>query len=122
MAARDRTHCSILTIRQGMNMQGNATDAPLVDSHAHVYATDMPLSATAWHHPPQDATIEQYIATLDQHGVRYAVMAAAGLYDDYNEYMIASTVKYKHRLRTTAIVKPSIDLTSCARWKRAAPG
>jgi predicted TIM-barrel fold metal-dependent hydrolase len=69
----------------------------------------MPLSATAWHHPPEDATIEQYIATLDQHGVRYAVIAAASLYDDYNDYMIESTVKYKHRLRTTAIFKPSID-------------
>ncbi len=87
----------------------DSTDAPLVDCHAHVYTTDMPLSATAWHHPPHDATIEQYIATLDQHGVRYAVMAAASLYDDYNDYMIASTVKHRQRLRTTAIVKPTID-------------
>jgi len=86
-----------------------SADAPLVDTHAHVYTTDMPLAPTAWHHPPADATIEQYIATLDQHGVRYAVMAAASLYDDYNDYMIASTVKHKHRLRTTAIVKPTID-------------
>jgi predicted TIM-barrel fold metal-dependent hydrolase len=92
-----------------MQQHPDSTDTPLVDCHAHVYTTDMPLSATAWHHPPEDATIEQYIATLDQHGVRYAVMAAASLYDDYNEYMIESTVKYKHRLRTTAIVKPTID-------------
>ena len=90
-------------------MSNPIQDAPLVDCHAHVYTTDMPLSATAWHHPSADATIEQYIAALDQHGVRYAVMAAASLYDDYNEYMIESTVKHKHRLRTTAIVKPSID-------------
>ena len=90
-------------------MANKIEDVPLVDCHAHVYTTDMPLSATAWHHPPADATIEQYIAALDQHGVRYAVMAAASLYDDYNEYMIESTVKHKHRLRTTAIVKPSID-------------
>ena len=45
-------------------------DAPLVDSHAHVYTTDMPLSATAWHKPPADATIDQYIATLDRHAPR----------------------------------------------------
>lgn len=86
-----------------------SADVPLVDTHAHVYTTDMPLAPTAWHRPPADATIEQYIATLDQHGVRYAVMAAASLYDDYNDYMIASTVKHKQRLRTTAIVKPTID-------------
>jgi predicted TIM-barrel fold metal-dependent hydrolase len=85
-----------------------STDAPIVDSHAHVYTTDMPLSATAWHKPPADATIEQYIATLDEHGVQYAVLAAASLFDDYNEYQIEAARKYK-RLRTTAIVRPAID-------------
>ncbi len=84
------------------------SDAPLVDTHAHVYTTDMPLSATAWHRPPTDATIGQYIATLDGHGVKYAVLAAASLFDDYNEYSIEATRKHK-RLRTTVIVKPSID-------------
>jgi predicted TIM-barrel fold metal-dependent hydrolase len=50
-----------------------ATDVPLVDTHAHVYTTDMPLSPTAWHKPPEDATVERYVATLEQHGVKYAV-------------------------------------------------
>jgi predicted TIM-barrel fold metal-dependent hydrolase len=82
--------------------------APLVDCHAHVYTTDMPLAATAWHKPTADATIEQYIATLDQHGVRYAVLAAASLYDDYNEYSLLATRTHA-RLRATAIVRPTID-------------
>ena len=82
--------------------------APLVDSHAHVYTTDMPLAPTAWHKPPADATIEQYIATLDRHGVEYAVLSAASLFDDYNEYSLEATRKHK-RLRTTVIVKPTID-------------
>jgi predicted TIM-barrel fold metal-dependent hydrolase len=34
--------------------QDSAHDAPLVDSHAHVYTTDMPLSPTAWHKPPDN--------------------------------------------------------------------
>ncbi len=85
-----------------------AASAPLVDAHAHVYTTDMPLSATAWHKPPHDATIAQYVATLKQHGVHYAVLAAASLYDDYNEYSLEATRTHRH-LRTTAIVKPSID-------------
>ena len=38
-------------------MQATASDAPLIDTHAHVYTTDMPLSAMAWHKPPCDATI-----------------------------------------------------------------
>lgn len=90
------------------NTTDTPADAPLVDTHAHVYTLDMPLSPTSWHKPPEDATIEQYLATLDQHGVRYAVLAAASLYDDYNEYSILATRTHK-RLRTTAIVKPTID-------------
>ena len=88
--------------------QDKPTDAPIVDSHAHVYTTDMPLSATAWHKPPADATIEQYIATLDRHGVQHAVLAAASLFDDYNEYSIEAARRHR-RLRTTVIVRPSID-------------
>lgn len=80
-------------------------DAPFVDCHAHVYTLDMPLAGTAWHHPPEDATIEQYIATLDTHGVSHAVMAAASLYDDYNDYMIEAARRHR-RLRTTVIVRP----------------
>lgn len=88
--------------------QPTAADAPLVDTHAHVYTTDMPFSATAWHKPTEDATIERYVATLDEHGVKYAVIAAASLFDDYNEYSIQATRRHA-RLRTTAIVKPGID-------------
>ena len=88
--------------------QAAAPEAPIVDSHAHVYTTDMPLSATAWHKPPADATIDQYIATLDRHGVKFAVLSAASLFDDYNEYSIEATRRHK-RLRTTAIVRPTID-------------
>ena len=84
------------------------SETPLVDSHAHVYTTNMPLAATAWHTPPHDATIALYVDTLAQHGVQYAVLAAASLYDDYNEYSLEATRKHKH-LRTTAIVKPTID-------------
>lgn len=83
-------------------------DAPIVDSHAHVHTTDMPLSPNAWHKPPADATIERYVATLDRHGIRHAVIAAASLFDDYNDYSLEATRRHR-RLRTTVIVKPTID-------------
>jgi predicted TIM-barrel fold metal-dependent hydrolase len=85
-----------------MNAQ---VQAPLVDCHAHVYTTDMPLSGTAWHHPPEDATIDMYLDQLNAHGIKHAVLAAASLYDDYNDYMIES-VRRNPRLRTTVIVRP----------------
>jgi predicted TIM-barrel fold metal-dependent hydrolase len=84
------------------------TDQPLVDSHFHVYTTDMPLTATAWHRPPTDATIESAIETLDRHGVTFGVIAAASLYGDYNDYMLEAVQRHK-RLRATAIVKPTVE-------------
>jgi len=82
--------------------------APLVDTHFHVYTRDMPLSATAWHKPPEDATIERLIATLDAHGVQFGVLAPASLYGDYNEYTREALRRHPDRLRASAIVKTDI--------------
>jgi predicted TIM-barrel fold metal-dependent hydrolase len=83
--------------------------APRVDTHFHVYTRDMPLAASAWHKPTEDATIERLVATLDAHGVRYGVLAPASLYGDYNEYTREAVRRYPERLRASAIVSPDID-------------
>jgi predicted TIM-barrel fold metal-dependent hydrolase len=85
-----------------------AINPPLVDCHAHVWTSDMPLSGSAWHKPPGDASVEEYLAALDQHGVRFGVLAAASLYDDYNDYQIEAVRRHR-RLRTTVILPPSAD-------------
>jgi predicted TIM-barrel fold metal-dependent hydrolase len=89
---------------------------PLVDCHAHVYKTSMPATASAWHRPPADAMIEDYIATLDAHGVHFAVLAAASIYGDYNDYSLEA-VRRQKRLRTTVIVSPDIDPYSLKRMR-----
>lgn len=86
----------------------DALEAPLVDTHAHLYAQGMPLAGTAWHRPPHDATVEDYLATLDAHGVVFAVLAAASIYGDYNDYQIAAVRRHR-RLRTTIIPSPGLD-------------
>jgi predicted TIM-barrel fold metal-dependent hydrolase len=84
-------------------------DGPLVDSHAHAYTLDMPLSPSAWHRPPHDAPIENYIRELDAHGITHAVLAGASIYGDYNDYQIDALRKYP-RLRGTVIINnPLID-------------
>ena len=91
-------------------------EAPLVDAHAHIYRLDMPLSASAWHRPPADATREEYLATLDAAGVHFGVLAAASLYGDYNDYMLEA-VRGNARLRATVIVAPDTDPTILRRMK-----
>lgn len=53
-----------------------AIDAPVIDTHAHVFTTSMPLAAGAWHKPAADADAGQYIDILDKHGITFGVLAA----------------------------------------------
>ena len=53
------------------------TETALVDAHVHVFTRDMPLVDNPRHAPTYDFTVEQLIATMDAHGVQFAVIAAA---------------------------------------------
>jgi len=81
---------------------------PLVDSHAHIFTREMPLNDQPRHRPSYDFTLENYVATLDEHDVRYGVIAAASPWSDYNDYTIDS-VRGNPRLRGTVIVRPSVE-------------
>jgi len=83
-------------------------DFPIVDAHAHIFTRDMPLNDQPRHRPTYDFTVEDYIATLDAHGVRYGVIAAASPWSDYNDYTIES-VRRNPRLRGTVIVRPDVE-------------
>jgi predicted TIM-barrel fold metal-dependent hydrolase len=81
---------------------------PLVDTHAHIYPRNTPLIEGATHRPDRDVTPEEYVATLDEHGVLFGVHAAASFMGPYNDYTLAALARYP-RLRGTAIVDPSIS-------------
>lgn len=83
-------------------------DGPIVDTHAHVFTLDLPRVPTSWHQPPADASIEDYIDTLDENGVNFGILAAASLFGDYNDYQLEAIRRHK-RLRATVIVSPAID-------------
>lgn len=93
-------------------------DAPLVDAHAHVYTLDMPVVSTAWHRPVKDATSQAFVDELDRADVKYAVLAAASIYGDYNDYMLEAIAKYD-RLRATVIVDPETDRQLLREMKEA---
>jgi predicted TIM-barrel fold metal-dependent hydrolase len=80
----------------------------LVDSHAHLFTRAMPLVDRPRHRPTYDFTVEDYVTTLDKHGVRYGVIAAASPWGDYNDYTLDS-VRGNARLRGTVIVRPTVE-------------
>jgi predicted TIM-barrel fold metal-dependent hydrolase len=82
---------------------------PLIDTHAHIYPRNTPLIEGATHAPSRDVTPEEYVRTLDDHGVLFGVHAAASFMGPYNDYTLAALARYP-RLRGTAIVDPSVSL------------
>lgn len=78
---------------------------PLVDSHAHIFLQSMPLIDNPRHAPKYSFTVDQYMAALDQHGIRYGVIAAASPWGDYNDYTVECVGK-QPRLRGTVILHP----------------
>jgi predicted TIM-barrel fold metal-dependent hydrolase len=84
------------------------TESLIVDSHVHIFTQDMPLVANPRHAPTYSFTVEQLLATMDAHGVVFAVIAAASPWGDYNDYTIAACRAHK-RLRGTAILPPTVE-------------
>jgi predicted TIM-barrel fold metal-dependent hydrolase len=96
---------------------GEPFDAPIVDSHAHIFTRDMPLAANAWTRPDYGFTAEDYLAVLDAHGVHFGVIAAVSLYGTYNDYLIRSLRRHP-RLRGTVNLDPrSADLHTFERLR-----
>ena len=91
-------------------------DAPLVDTHFHLYTRDMPIQPWAWHHPTEDASGETFLGVMDAHGVGFGVVAAASLYGQYNDYVIRC-LRSSPRLRGTAFVRPETDMYTLERMK-----
>lgn len=85
-----------------------AASPPLVDCHAHVLAHDMPLAPDAWMVPDYDFTGNDYLATLDAHGVRYGVLSALSISGFFNDFTLAA-VADQPRLRATVNLPTDIS-------------
>ena len=92
------------------------SEPPLVDSHFHLWRADLPLTDTAWHKSPTDATTEEFIGILDRHGVTFGVVAAASLHGVYNDYVRQALRKHR-RLRATATVTPATSIYELERMR-----
>ena len=93
-------------------------EAPMVDCHAHVWKKGMPFVQNPRHRPEYEFTAEQYLAELDAHGVRFAVLAGASIFGTYNDYTI-ETVRAHKRLRGTVLLDPTTDLPTMKRMHEA---
>jgi predicted TIM-barrel fold metal-dependent hydrolase len=83
------------------------TEPPLVDSHFHIFPLGLPYTATAHARPDYSLTVEEHVATMDEYGVQFGVVAAMSLTGFYNDYVVDS-LRANRRLRGTVYVPPTI--------------
>jgi predicted TIM-barrel fold metal-dependent hydrolase len=84
------------------------TEPPLVDSHFHVFPLGLPYTATAHARPDYSLTAEEHLATMDEYGVQFGVVAAMSLTGFYNDYVVES-LRANRRLRGTVYVPPTVS-------------
>ena len=95
------------------------SEVTAVDCHAHVMRRDLPLAPDRHSGPKRDVSVEEYLATLDAHGISHGVLTAPSFYGTDNSLLMAALAKAPHRLRGTAIVAPDIEVESLDRMDRA---
>ena len=83
---------------------------PVVDAHAHIFATGLPLAPGHRHAPQYDATLTQYLALLDAHKITHGVLTAPSFLGTDNRHLLEGLARARGRLRGTVIVEPEVSL------------
>lgn len=91
-------------------------EAPVIDSHAHIFSRDNPVAPDAWTRLDYEFTADDYLATLDRHGVFFGVLSALSISGYYNDFTLAALRRHK-RLRSTVILPPDTDRYTMERMR-----
>ncbi len=81
---------------------------PAVDTHAHVFQQGLALADTRRHTPDYDATLAQYLALLDSHGLTQGVLVQPSFLGTDNSFLVDALRAQPRRLRGVAVVDPAI--------------
>lgn len=96
-------------------MQNQETDLPppvtgaAVDTHAHVFRQGLALADTRRHTPDYDATLADYLALLDTHGLSHGVLVQPSFLGTDNSHMVQALRDAAKRLRGVAVVAPDVS-------------
>ena len=85
-----------------------SSTGPAVDTHAHVFRQGLALADTRRHTPDYDATLDQYLALLDAHGLTHGVLVQPSFLGTDNSFLVDALRAQPQRLRGVAVVDPAI--------------
>jgi predicted TIM-barrel fold metal-dependent hydrolase len=78
------------------------------DTHAHVFARGLTLARVRRYAPGYDATLADYLAVLDRHGIGRGVLVQPSFLGTDNGYLVAALRQAPTRLRGIAVIEPGI--------------
>ena len=84
-----------------------ATAVMAIDSHAHVFERGLPLAPVRRHAPDYDATLPDYLALLDEHGVSHAVLVQPSFLGTDNSFLLNALRRLPQRLRGVVMLDPA---------------
>jgi predicted TIM-barrel fold metal-dependent hydrolase len=90
-----------------------------IDTHAHVFARDLPLTSDRRYAPAYDATLADYLGMLDRNGMSHGVLVQPSFLGMDNTYMLEALRREPRRLRGIAVVAPETAPDELRRLDRA---
>lgn len=82
---------------------------PYVDTHAHVFRTNLPMVPNRRYTPARDCPTQSYLAELSAHDVGLGVLVQPSFLGVDNSYMLSALDRYGDRLRGIAVVDPFVS-------------
>ncbi|OZI33752.1 hypothetical protein CEK29_23240 [Bordetella genomosp. 5] len=75
-----------------------------IDTHAHIFVRGLPLAGVRRYTPDYDATLADYLALLDAHGLSHGVLVQTSFLGTDNSFMLAALAQARGRLRGVAVI------------------
>lgn len=77
-----------------------------IDTHAHVFKPDLPMVAGRRYAPTYSASVADYLAHLDRHGLSHGVLVQPSFLGTDNRYLVDTLAAHAGRLRGVAVIAP----------------
>jgi len=82
-----------------------------IDTHAHIFRTDLPLVNNHRYAPEYNALGEAFIRQFEQHGLSHGVLIQPSFLGTDNHFMLEALKAHPNKLKGIAVVDPNISDT-----------
>jgi predicted TIM-barrel fold metal-dependent hydrolase len=80
-----------------------------IDTHAHIFRTDLPMTAERRYAPDYNALPEDFLMQLANYNISHGVLVQPSFLGTDNSFMLQALHQYPQKLKGIAVVDPSIS-------------